>query len=65
MKKYTGWFFAMRPNCQQVKVDYQCPSGIAQNIDIQKWKSEIINMEFITSMSQSHGYLDSISVIVD
>ncbi|WMV33577.1 hypothetical protein MTR67_026962, partial [Solanum verrucosum] len=31
-----------------VKVNHQGPCGMAQNIDIPKWKWEIINMDFIT-----------------
>ncbi|XP_070020618.1 uncharacterized protein [Nicotiana sylvestris] len=48
MKKSIADFVARCPNCQQVKVEHQSPSGLTQNIEIPIWKWEMINMDFIT-----------------
>ncbi|WMV59032.1 hypothetical protein MTR67_052417 [Solanum verrucosum] len=52
-------------NCQQVKVEYLRPGGLAQNIDHPEWKWEMINMDFITGLPRSYMQHDSIWVIVD
>ncbi|KAH0658205.1 hypothetical protein KY289_026953 [Solanum tuberosum] len=65
MKKGIAKFVAKCPNCQQVKVEHQRPGGLAQNIELSKWKWEMINMDFITSLSRSRRQHDSIWVIVD
>ncbi|KAH0632967.1 hypothetical protein KY284_035753 [Solanum tuberosum] len=38
IKKGIAEFVAKCPNCKQVKVENQRPSGMAQNIEIRKWK---------------------------
>ncbi|WMV09812.1 hypothetical protein MTR67_003197 [Solanum verrucosum] len=65
MKKGIAEFVAKCPNCQQVKVEHQRPGGMAQNIEILEWKWEMINMVFITDLSQSRRQHNSIWVIVD
>ena len=65
MKKGIPEFVAKYPNCQQDKVKHQRPGGLAQNIDLPEWKWEMINMDFITGLTRSHGHHDSIWVIID
>ena len=65
MKKRIAKFVAMCQNYQQVKVEHQRLCGLAQNIDITKWKLEMINMDFITGLLRSRRQHDSIWVIVD
>ena len=40
-------------NCQQVKVEHQSPGGLSQNIELQKWKWEVINVDFMTRLQIS------------
>ncbi|XP_070050485.1 uncharacterized protein, partial [Nicotiana tomentosiformis] len=56
---------AQCPNCQQVKIEHQKPSGLIQNIEIPTWKWEVINMDFIIGLPRSYHKFDSIWVIVD
>jgi len=65
MKRGIAEFVAKCPNCQQVKVEYQKPSGLAQNIELPEWKWEMINMDFITGLPRSRRQHDSIWVIVN
>ncbi|KAH0689255.1 hypothetical protein KY289_016613 [Solanum tuberosum] len=48
MKRDIVDFVSRCPNCKQVKVEYQKPGGMTQEIDIPTWKWEVINMDFIT-----------------
>ncbi|KAH0693675.1 hypothetical protein KY285_020772 [Solanum tuberosum] len=50
MKKGIVEFVAKCPNCQQVKVEHQSPSGLAKNIELLEWKWEMINMDLITGL---------------
>ncbi|KAL3380163.1 hypothetical protein AABB24_000674 [Solanum stoloniferum] len=65
MKKGIVGFVAKCPNCQQVKVEHQRPDGMDQNIEIPKWKWEMINMDFITGLLRSRRQHDSIWVIIN
>lgn len=65
MKRDIAEFVSKCPNCQQVKVEHQRPSGVAQNIEIPRWKWEMINMDFVTGLPKSRRQYDSIWVIVD
>ena len=65
MKKDINRFVTKCPNCQQVKVEYQKPEGLAQNIEILEWKWEMINMDIITGLQSSRRQHDSIWVIVN
>jgi len=65
MKKSIAEFVAQCPNCQQVKIEHQKPSGLIQNIEIPTWKWEVINMDFIIGLPRSYHKFDSIWVIVD
>ncbi|XP_069145458.1 uncharacterized protein [Solanum lycopersicum] len=50
MKKAIAEFDVNCPNCQHVKVEHQRPGGLAQNIELSKWKWEMINMDFIKGL---------------
>ncbi|WMV44978.1 hypothetical protein MTR67_038363 [Solanum verrucosum] len=65
MKKGIAEFVVKCPNCQQVKVEHQRPNGMTQNIELPKWKWEMINMDFITGLPRSRRQHDSIWVVVD
>ncbi|WMV32575.1 hypothetical protein MTR67_025960 [Solanum verrucosum] len=65
MKKGIAEFVAKCLNCQKVKVEYQRPGGMAQNIELLEWKWEMINMDFIIGLLRSCRQHDSIWVIVD
>ena len=65
MKKAIAEFDVNCPNCQHVKVEHQRPGGLAQNIELSKWKWEMINMDFIKGLPRSRGQHDSIWVIMD
>ena len=60
LKKDVVEFVAKCLNFQQVKVEYQRPEGLAQNIEIPEWKWEMINMDFITCLTRSRRQHDSI-----
>ena len=59
MKKDIAKFVAKCPNCQQVKVEHQWLGGLAQNIEHQECKWEMINMDFITRLPISYRQHDS------
>ncbi|XP_070046620.1 uncharacterized protein [Nicotiana tomentosiformis] len=65
MKKDIAEFVAQCPNCQQVKIEHQKPSGILQAMEIPTWKWEVINMDFIVGLPRTQYKFDSIWVIVD
>ncbi|WMV30320.1 hypothetical protein MTR67_023705 [Solanum verrucosum] len=65
MKKCIADFVSKCPNFQQVKVEHQRPSGVAQNIAFPEWKWEMIHINFITGSPRSHRKHDSIWVIID
>ena len=65
MKNDIAEIVAKCPNCQQVKAEHQRPGGLAQNIELPKWKWEVINIDFITRLPRSRRKHDSIWVIVD
>ena len=57
-------FVAKCPNCPQVQIEDQRPSGLTKNIEILKWILETINMDFITCLPGSRMQHDYIWVIV-
>ena len=65
MKNDIAKFVAKCSNCQQVKVEHQWVSGMTQNIELPKWKWEMINMDFITGLPRSRRQYYSIWVIFD
>ena len=51
--------------CQQVKAEYQKPSGMLQTLQIPQWKWEDISMDFIDGLPKTRRGNDSIWVVVD
>ncbi|KAF3652939.1 hypothetical protein FXO38_15874 [Capsicum annuum] len=51
MKKDIAEFVAKCATCQQVKVEHQRPGGTLQEFNIPTWKSEEINMDFVTGVT--------------
>lgn len=47
-------FVAKCLNCQQKKVVQQSPCGMAQDIELLKWKYEMINIHFIIMKPRSY-----------
>ncbi|GJZ26842.1 putative reverse transcriptase domain-containing protein [Tanacetum coccineum] len=51
--------------CQQVKKEYQKPSGLLVQPEIPQWKWENITMDFVTKLPRTAAGQDTIWVIVD
>ncbi|WMV54654.1 hypothetical protein MTR67_048039 [Solanum verrucosum] len=64
-KKGIAEFVAKCLNFQQVQVEHQRPGSMAQNIELPKWKWEMINIYLFTGLPRSHRKHDSIWVIVN
>ena len=65
MKRDIADFVSKGPNCQRVKVEYQKPGDMTQEINIPTWKWDVINMDFITGLPRTSIQHDLIWVIVD
>ncbi|KAE8664337.1 hypothetical protein F3Y22_tig00112800pilonHSYRG00034 [Hibiscus syriacus] len=65
MKKGITKFVSKCLICQQVKAEYQVPSGLLQSISIPQWKWENVTMDFVTGLPLTPNKRDSIWVIVD
>ena len=65
MKKDVADYVSKCLTCQQVKAEYQKPSGKLQPLPIPEWKWERITMDFVTGLPRSRDGYDSIWVIVD
>ncbi|WMV13705.1 hypothetical protein MTR67_007090 [Solanum verrucosum] len=61
-KMYISGFVAKSQNCQQVNDEHQRPCGVGQNIPLEKYKWEILRMNFIIVLPRSHMPLDSIRI---
>ena len=48
------------PNSQQVKVEHQKPSGLAQDINIPTWKLEELNMDLVKGLPHTYSRHDFI-----
>ena len=59
MKRDIEDFVSKCPNCQRVKVEYQKPGGMTQEIDIPTWKWEVINI--CISSQRYHILADSMT----
>ncbi|WMV08488.1 hypothetical protein MTR67_001873 [Solanum verrucosum] len=57
MKNNIAEFVAKCPNCQQVKVEYQKPRGMTQDISFPTWKWEDLNMDFVTAEEYARLYI--------
>lgn len=65
MKKGIVEFVAKWPNSQQVKIEHKNLGCMAQNIELSKWKWEMINIDIITGLASSCMQHNSIWVIVN
>ena len=53
MKEGIAEFVDKCLNCQKVRMEHKGPGGLAQNINIQEQKWEMINMDFIMGVPRS------------
>ena len=53
MKKAVAHYVAKCFTCQQVKADYQKPSGLLQPLEVPQWKWESISMDFIDGLPRT------------
>lgn len=60
MKKDTAKCVAECANCQQVKMEYQRPGGLTQDIEIPTKKWEYMNMDFIMNLPRIRKKFDSL-----
>ena len=51
--------------CQQVKIEYQKPTGLLQEMPLPEWKWDRIAMDFMVGLSRTQRGYDFIWVIVD
>ena len=51
--------------CQQVKAEYQVPSGLLNPIPISQWKWDNIAMDFVSGLPLTQKKHDSVWVIID
>jgi hypothetical protein len=65
MKREIAHFVEQCLTCQQVKVEYQRPSGLLQPLPIPKWKWENISMDFVCGLPRRFKNHDAIWVVVD
>lgn len=64
MRKDVENFMAQCLVCQQIKGTKQAPVGLLQPLPIPQSVWSDISMDFVVSLSSSHGYTD-IFVVVD
>lgn len=65
MKSAVATYVSKCMVCQQVKAEYQRPSGMLQPLPIPQWKWEDISMDFIDGLPKTRRGNDSIWVVVD
>ena len=65
MKRDVGEYVSRCLTCQQVKAEFQRPSGLLQPLEIPNWKWEGISMDFVDGLPKSQRGNESIWVIVD
>ena len=65
MKKDVAEFVYRCLICQQVKAEYQRPTGLLQSLPIPQWKWEKITMDFVVGLPRCQSGYDAIWVIVD
>ena len=65
MKRDIAEFVSKCLTCQQVKLKYQSPSGLLQQLPIPKWKWDMIAMDFLCGFPRTSSGYDAIWVIVD
>ncbi len=65
MKQHIAEYVALCHVCQQVKAEYQKPTGLLQPLQIPEWKWDETEMDFITGLPKTSSRYDSIWVIID
>jgi hypothetical protein len=65
LKRDVATHVALCDVCQQVKAEYQRPTGLLQPLNVPEWKWEEISMDFIVGLPHTRDGYDSIWVIVD
>nr|GEZ25547.1 putative reverse transcriptase domain-containing protein [Tanacetum cinerariifolium] len=65
MKAEIATYASKCLTCAKVKIEYQKPSGLLVQPEIQQWKWENITMDFVTKLPKIAAGQDMISVIVD
>ena len=65
MKRDITEFISKCLTRQQVKLEYQKPSGLLQQLPILEWKWEMIMIDFVFGLSRTSSGFDAIWVIVD
>ncbi|KAI3718036.1 hypothetical protein L1987_70027 [Smallanthus sonchifolius] len=65
MKADIATYVSKCLTCSKVKVEYQKPSRLLQQLEILMWKWEQISMDFITKLPRTPTGCDTIWVIVD
>jgi hypothetical protein len=65
MKKEVVNFIARCLECQKVKDEHKCPTGLLHPLSIPEWKWEVITMDFITMLPMTYEKHDSIMVVVE
>ncbi|KAI3775001.1 hypothetical protein L1987_49569 [Smallanthus sonchifolius] len=65
MKADIATYVSKCLTCAKVKIEYQKPSGLLQQLEIPMWKWKQISMDFITKLPRTPTGCDTIWVIVD
>ena len=65
MKNELAEYIARCFECQQVKTEYQHPTGLLQPLPIPSWKWEIISLDFVIGLPKNQNLNDSIMVVVE
>ena len=65
MTKDISEYVSKYLTCQQVKAEYQVPSGLLNPLPIPQWKWDNITMDFISSFPLTQSKHDAVWVIVD
>ena len=65
MKRDIAEFISKCLTCQQVKLEYQRPSGLLQQLPIPEWKWDMIAMDFVSGLPYTLSGYDAIWVMVD
>ena len=60
MKRDITEFVSKCLTCQQVKLKYQRPSGLLQQLPIPEWKWDMIVMDFISGLPHTSSGYDAI-----
>jgi hypothetical protein len=65
MKKKMANYIARCIECQKVNNEHRNPTRLLQPLPIEKWKWEVVIVDFITKLPRIVKQHDSIMVVVD